>query len=127
MIYYWTLGEKINQKKNNLLRLGLDHNYNFVKKNIFNTPSYNSICGNSGNSRKKEGITDDGVNDISAGCRAEITQLAAYSEEIVLRRKLKEVPFSEINKSFFSWIIKPYKKISNKLRLNINKNPYYVC
>ena len=63
----------------------------------------------------------DGVNDISAGCREEITQLAAYSEEIVIRQKLKEVPFAEINNSIISWVVEPYKIISNILNLNRNK------
>ena len=92
MIYYWTLGEKINQKKNNLLRLGLDHNYNFVKKNIFNTPSYNSICGNSGNSRKKEGITDDTIRSIikkyGVFCCHGLSGIGDFWKQMIFRRKM---------------------------------------
>ena len=101
--------------------------FNFGESGWNTRQSLNQLLNLLGEKHKPKAIIFyDGVNDISAGCRAEITQLAAYSEEIVLRGKLKEAPFSEINKSFFSWIIKPYKKISNKLRLNINKNPLIV-
>ena len=98
--------------------------FNFGESGWNTRQSLNQLLNLLGDKNKPKAIIFyDGINDIAAGCNAEITQLAAYSEEIVLRGKLKEVPFSEISKSFISWIIKPYKKISNKLKLNINKNP----
>ena len=98
--------------------------FNFGESGWNTRQSLNQLLNLLGEKHKPKAIIFyDGVNDISAGCRAEITQLAAYSEETLLRKKLKEVPFSEINNSFISWIIKPYKKISNKLKFNINKKP----
>ena len=98
--------------------------YNFGESGWNTRQSLNQLLNLLAEKHKpKTIIFYDGVNDISAGCREEITQLAAYSEEIVIRQKLKESPFSEINNSIFSWIIKPYKIISNKLKFNINKKP----
>ena len=97
--------------------------FNLGESGWVSRQSLNQLLNLLGESHKPETIIFyDGVNDISAGCREEITQLAAYSEEILVRQKLKEGSFAKIKNSFISWMIKPYKIISNKLKLNINNN-----
>ena len=98
--------------------------FNFGESGWISRQSLNQLLNLLGEKHKPENIIFyDGINDISAGCREEITQLSAYSEEVLVRQKLKEVPFAEINNSLISWIIKPYEKISNKFQLNINNKP----
>ncbi len=95
--------------------------FNFGESGWVSRQSLNQLLNLLGENHKpKTIIFFDGVNDISAGCREEITQLAAYSEEFLVRQKLKEGPFAKINNSLISWIIKPYKKISNKFNFNIS-------
>ena len=101
--------------------------FNFGESGWNTRQSLNQLLNLLGEKHKPQTIIFyDGVNDISAGCREEITQLAAYSEEIIVRQKLKEAPLAEINNSIISWIIEPYKIISNKLKLNIKKKPSMV-
>ena len=99
--------------------------FNFGESGWVSRQSLNQLLNLLGDKHKPQTIIFyDGVNDISAGCRQEITQLAAYSEEILVRQKLKEAPFAEINSQLISWIIKPYKIVSNKLELNSNKKTF---
>lgn len=97
--------------------------FNFGESGWVTRQSLNQLLNLIGDKHKPQTVIFyDGVNDISAGCRDDIIQLAAYSEENLVRQKLKETPFAEINNYIISWIIKPYKIFSNKLKSNINNN-----